>query len=72
MVRWLLVDSIDELKLIKQSGTENIRKDEEFFKIISGFPVVGGLLWDTGSTCRKLIGYSVLKNRGLAISILSR
>lgn len=67
-MRWLLVDSIDELEINeKVRGRKTYTKDEEFFQDhFPGFPVVPGVLImeSLAQLAGKLIGYSVLKNRG--------
>lgn len=67
-MRWLLVDSIDEL-IINQSivGRKTYAPEEEFFQDhFPGFPVVPGVLImeSLAQLSGKMIGYSVLHNRG--------
>ena len=67
-MRWLLVDSITELNINETVvGTKTYHEDEEFFQDhFPGFPVVPGVLImeSLAQLAGKLIGYSVLKNRG--------
>lgn len=67
-MRWLLVDSINELECNERIvGRKTYHKDEEFFQDhFPGFPVVPGVLImeSLAQLAGKLIGYSVLQNRG--------
>ena len=67
-MRWLLVDAIDELEINQRVvGRKTYPKEEEFFQDhFPGFPVVPGVLImeSLAQLAGKLIGYSVLKNRG--------
>ena len=67
-MRWLLVDAIDELTINKRiTGRKVYRQSEEFFQDhFPGFPVVPGvlILESLAQLSGKMIGYSVLKNRG--------
>ena len=67
-MRWLLVDSIDSL-IVNQRiiGRKTYLADEEFFQDhFPGFPVVPGVLImeSLAQLSGKMIGYSVLQNRG--------
>ena len=67
-MRWLLVDAIDELTINKRiTGRKVYRQSEEFFQDhFPGFPVVPGvlILESLAQLSGKMIGYSVLQNRG--------
>ena len=67
-MRWLLVDSIDELVVNKVvRGRKTYHADEEFFQDhFPAFPVFPGVLImeSLAQLAGKLIGYSVLQNRG--------
>ena len=67
-VRWLLVDAIDELVINERVvGRKTYDSSEEFFQDhFPGFPVVPGVLLmeSLAQLAGKMIGYSVLHNRG--------
>ena len=67
-VRWLLVDAIDELVINERViGRKTYDPSEEFFQDhFPGFPVVPGVLImeSLAQLAGKMIGYSVLHNRG--------
>ena len=67
-MRWLLVDVIDELVINSiVRGRKTYQADEEFFQDhFPAFPVVPGVLImeSLAQIAGKLIGYSVLQNRG--------
>ena len=67
-MRWLLVDAIDELVINKRVvGRKTYDASEEFFQDhFPGFPVVPGVLImeSLAQLAGKMIGYSVLHNRG--------
>ena len=67
-MRWLLVDAIDELVINERViGRKTYDPSEEFFQDhFPGFPVVPGVLLmeSLAQLAGKMIGYSVLHNRG--------
>ena len=67
-MRWLLVDAIDELIVNERIvGRKTYLPTEEFFQDhFPGFPVVPGvlILESLAQLSGKMIGYSVLQNRG--------
>ena len=67
-MRWLLVDAIDELVINERViGRKTYDPPEEFFQDhFPGFPVVPGVLImeSLAQIAGKMIGYSVLHNRG--------
>lgn len=67
-MRWLLVDTIDELVVNSSiKGTKTYHATEEFFQDhFPGFPVVPGVLLmeSLAQLAGKLIGYTVAKTRG--------
>ena len=67
-MRWLLVDSIDTLIINERIiGRKTYPPTEEFFQDhFPGFPVVPGvlILESLAQLSGKMIGYSVLQNRG--------
>ena len=67
-MRWFLVDAIDDLVINQRIvGRKTYSPDEEFFQDhFPGFPVVPGVLImeSLAQLSGKMIGYSVLQNRG--------
>ena len=67
-MRWFLVDAIDELVINERVvGRKTYDPSEEFFQDhFPGFPVVPGVLLmeSLAQLAGKMIGYSVLHNRG--------
>ena len=67
-MRWLLVDAIDKLVINERVvGRKTYDPSEEFFQDhFPGFPVVPGVLLmeSLAQLAGKMIGYSVLHNRG--------